>query len=249
MSANELDDLDALTSAYVDAFRRVEQPSVEAAARSWAAIEAQIVHGAEARSRRWPVIAIVGLAAAAAVVLLSMRWGEPVELSRAPATNASPHVTPPSSSSEVTLRPRAAPAVLPAAAAGNENVSPAESTAQTPAEHRGEEPAARRRAVRPKRAAHVPDNSLAEETRLWRVAQSEYASGNTDAAQRAIVIWASRFPDGRFADERELLHARVLCSAGREKAARNIRDTFVARSPSAPLAPRMRAVCGRSETP
>lgn len=243
MSANDIDELDPAVARYVDAFDRAERPTAAAADRSWAAIAAAtaepVVIPVRAWRRPW-VIATMTLAAAAAVALLASNLVGRTELAQAPRpTEAVDRAAAP--------EPREAIVRAPAAELPSTTVAPPapaptpDAVVPAPVDDPRDRPTRRERPAAV--AEPTVDNALAEETRLWRLAQSELASGDTAAALAAIARWTERFPTAQFAAERSLLHARALCAAGRQTEARTVRDAFVARHPAAPLAARMRKVC------
>lgn len=242
MSANDIDDLDPRVGPYVEAFARVERPSAATVARSWSAIEAATATMPVVGWRRPWVIATAVLAAAAAIALVTTRFVGQADVSQDPPQTQAPWsrpAAPPREAEPPAVRAAELPAAVPAA--------------EVPiAPPRVDEPAPRARPVRRDRApadeggAVEPppvDDSLAAETRLWATAQKELGGGRNDSALATIATWTKQFPTGRFTDERTLLKARALCNAGDRARARELRDTFIARHPTAPLAARMREVC------
>lgn len=91
-----------------------------------------------------------------------------------------------------------------------------------------------------KRDAPERDDPLAAEFALLETA---HAAGDPAAALAALERHRKQFPDGQLADEREVMRVEVLCTLGRDEAAREVADRFLATRPSSPLRPRVRATC------
>jgi len=85
----------------------------------------------------------------------------------------------------------------------------------------------------------TPQESYAAELRLLQGAQSAYTSQDFPDALVLLAEHARRFPEGRFAEEREALRIRSLEGAGRGDEARHALAAFGRRFPRSALLPRL----------
>jgi hypothetical protein len=164
------------------------------------------------------------------------------------AVEASPRV-------EEEARPRATDPrpPTPSAAEPHAEAAPAEAAPAPPPVVEPAPPAAPAEPAAPKRAssadaaprAEAPD-PLIEETALIGRAQSALAAGDHVQALAILDDHARRFPRGVLAQEREGARWVALCSSGQAGRVRGAVSSFLAKNPSSPLAPRLRAACGIS---
>ncbi len=78
------------------------------------------------------------------------------------------------------------------------------------------------------------------ELALIQRAQQAYADGNLPAALDLLARHGHRFPNGRFAEEREALRVRSLARCGRQTEARRALQAFADRFPNSVLLPHLR---------
>lgn len=81
------------------------------------------------------------------------------------------------------------------------------------------------------------DLALSAERRLLLTAMRGIEAGDLPGARVALDRHARRFPTGRLADERAVLHIRWLLAAGRPEDARAAADAFRARAPGGLMGP------------
>lgn len=134
-----------------------------------------------------------------------------------------------------TPQPRQAEALLPPASV--EPTTTPVVSAETPK-------SARSRA--PVRGAEAPDGAskLREQVSLLDRARTALASGDTARSQRLVDEYASRFPDGAFAQEAEVLRIEALLKEGHGDGAASRGARFLADHPTSPHAARVRALVG-----
>ena len=89
-----------------------------------------------------------------------------------------------------------------------------------------------------------PADSLARESALLSRAQRELAAGAPERALATLREHQERFPGGALSPERDAARVVALCASGNRAAGRAARAAFLARHPSSPVAPRVRAACG-----
>ena len=240
MQPVEGDDDDDLR-LYVAAFRRVEEPSAQARAATWSAID----RATTPPRRPWIWIG-AGIAAAAAAVLWIVLGTDAIALSLfaedevdahgdqaeyLPLDEAPQH----SVDHREPRRPAPAPAIDRAAPPRIETpalpVEPAPEVPTTP-------PAPSKTRSKPERT-----RSLADETALFAEIQQALVDRKPARALEAVARHEREYPRGAFRLERTVAKAQALCAVGRTKSARRLRADFLAKHGSSHLAPRMRAVC------
>ncbi|MCA9650746.1 MAG: hypothetical protein KC501_12605 [Myxococcales bacterium] len=237
---------------YLRAFVAEERPSPRARATTWAAIEGELRQDRR-RLISWGVGGLLALAAAVLLVL-GMRGGG---LERAPAEPSMQ--TPWEGRSEdggaaLERGPEPASTDDRRESPPPDHASSPETPSQPspePASAVTESRAARRGAPRASRpseqiAAVAPEPSastLAEELALVRRAKLALSRGETAKALEVLDEHRERFEDGALARERSVLRAEALCTLGRRTEAVAVRDAFLARHPTSPLAARVRDVC------
>jgi len=84
---------------------------------------------------------------------------------------------------------------------------------------------------------------VAEEVALMGRIRRAIQAGDSDRALRLLRQHGRRFPNGVFADEREVSLAEALCAAGKLDKGQDVANGFVARNPQSPLAARARRAC------
>jgi hypothetical protein len=232
VDSDALDDDDDLR-AYVAAFRHVEEPSSQARAATWTAIER-----ATAPTRRyWLRIGAVIAAAAAVWIVLGT---DAISLSLlaegdTDARGDQAEYLPLDEAPELRAEERrpAPKAVVDA---------PAQPILETPTPTveptLPEVPAPSK--TRPKT---VRTRSLADETALFAEIQQALVDRRPARALEAVARHERDYPRGAFRLERTVAKAQALCAVGRTKSARRLRADFLAKHPSSHLAPRMKAVC------
>jgi RNA polymerase sigma-70 factor (ECF subfamily) len=87
--------------------------------------------------------------------------------------------------------------------------------------------------------------SLSPELTLLRRAQGARRAGDPSRALALLDAHARAFPHAVLAPEREAARVLTLCDLGRLAEGRAAQAAFLASHPESPLAPRVRAACGR----
>jgi hypothetical protein len=219
---------------YVAAFRRVEQPSAQARAATWTAID----RATTPPRRPWIWIGAVIAAAAAVWIVLGT---DAISMSLVGVDEPDAHgdqaeylpldETPPLSVEERRRAPerRAVPAPTPA---------PVETPALPVEPPPPDVPTTNKARTKTERT-----RSLADETALFAEIQQALVDGRAARALEAVARHEREYPRGAFRLERAVAKAQALCAVGRTKSARRLRADFLAKHGSSHLAPRMRAVC------
>jgi outer membrane protein assembly factor BamD (BamD/ComL family) len=91
-------------------------------------------------------------------------------------------------------------------------------------------------------SSHVESRSLAAEVAVLDRARGELASGDANGAIATLEHHAAEFPAGALAAEAELLRIQATDARGDHAGAKALATSFLARFPSSPLAPRVRAI-------
>jgi hypothetical protein len=137
--------------------------------------------------------------------------------------------------------PAAAPVELPAPAPA----APAKDTARASSNDSvvpmaAAPPAAARSSRAPEAAA---PSDLAGEMALIAAAQTAIQQGDYATAIAKLDEHQRSYPSGVLGEERTAARVVALCGAGQQAEARSVATAFLARHPSSPLAPRVRASC------
>ena len=252
MSERPADDLPEMSDSmrdYVAAFAAVERPKAAMSAETWAAIEQETAPD----RRRVLVLGIGAAVAVAAAVVLAFTSidGSLLERDDGDPSVQAPHAgevdetggelsfKAPAKKAETPSKPRPAPLEA------NPQVEPDPAGVPMVPEPPGEaepEPPVRPK-VRKQTAKPDPKPSLQDELVLFKQAKRALDSGKANEAVSLLDRFAKEFPKGALRLEAQVLRAEALCAAGRTSAATKLRDRFVDRHPSNPLASRMRDVC------
>jgi hypothetical protein len=94
------------------------------------------------------------------------------------------------------------------------------------------------------RSPAVAATDLAGEMALIAAAQTAIQSGDYATAIAKLDEHQRSYPSGVLSEERTAARVVALCGAGQQAEARSVATAFLARHPSSPLAPRVRASCG-----
>jgi hypothetical protein len=225
---------------YVAAFRRVEEPSAEARAATWKAIER------ETEPPRRRAVWIAAAIAAAAVLWIVLRT-DAVALSwigeDEPAAHGDQAEYVPLDAEEEYSAKHRGPRPSTRAHAVEEAPMPVEPVAEI------EAPEIEAPAPAPAPAPSKPrpkidrTRTLADETALFAEIQQALVDGRPAHALQAVARHEREYPRGAFRLERIVAKAQALCAVGRGKSARKLKADFLAKHGSSHLAPRMRAVC------
>jgi hypothetical protein len=95
--------------------------------------------------------------------------------------------------------------------------------------------------------AHAAPTPEAEEVLLLKTAQAAVARGAYSAALATLTECASRFPNGKKVEERELLFVEALAGSGRRDEAAARASAFEARFPGSIFLPAVRAASSTKE--
>jgi len=96
----------------------------------------------------------------------------------------------------------------------------------------------------PARALASQDLALdTEERRLVNGAEAALASADTDHAFALLYEHATKFPSGKLAALRQVVHVEALCRVGKAAEAREEAANFLEKEPNSPLAVRVRGQC------
>jgi hypothetical protein len=104
------------------------------------------------------------------------------------------------------------------------------------------------RSVPATKAASPRKSGVAEEVALMGRIRRAIQAEDSDRALRLLRQHARRFPNGVFADEREVSLAEALCAAGKIDKGREVANGFVAKNPQSSLAARARRACAAGQT-
>jgi len=88
-----------------------------------------------------------------------------------------------------------------------------------------------------------PATDLDAEMALLASAQAAIQRGDYATALARLDDHQRAFPGGVLSEERTAARVVALCGAGRQAEARSLASAFLARHPTSPLAPRVRASC------
>ena len=100
---------------------------------------------------------------------------------------------------------------------------------------------------KPQPARRASNGLYAAELDLLQRAQAAYVGKDVAGALVVLAEHARRFPNGRFAEEREAIRVQALASAGRADEARRAADGFAARFPRSVLLRRLKTSAQAAE--
>lgn len=96
---------------------------------------------------------------------------------------------------------------------------------------------------------HMPDPALKAESVMLESARQRLTAGDAPAALTRLARHRARFPDGRLAEERDVLEIKALIAAGRLDDARRRARAFVTRHPESPYRRALQPVLDAAERP
>jgi hypothetical protein len=231
--------------------------SASAAGAAGAAAGASVVPGVGAGAAasilvtgtKW--IGVVLLAGAVGAGGVSVYRMERTTTTSAPAVTSPPaQVTSPPAqvtSPQAQVAPPRRPGLAPIAPAPGRPIAPEVPPGAAVTPRTGSDPAPEGSRPRTVFREAPSTGTVAQETRLLRLADQAMRSGDPRRALDLLDEHARTFPNGILAEERSVERVSALCTLGRVAEAREEATRFLRATPDSPLAESVRSSCGAPE--